>query len=459
MSTTRCHRSTALLIAILIAGPAGAGPLEDYIERPDTTYAWRTVMRFERLGAEVAVLRLDSQTWRDVVWKHQMYVIKPRGADLESGRAIVIVGGGRWRDRYDTEVPSEMPRDAKLFLRMAKRLGTVVAVLGQVPFQPLFSLTEDQLIAYTFDEYLKTQDPDWPLLLPMVKSVVRAMDATSAFAQDSWGADIDKYTVLGGSKRGWTTWLTGVADDRADALAPVVIDVLNFAEHFPHQVDMWGAPSASIQPYTERNLTNVLASDAGRELRAIVDPYSYRDVLTQPKLIVMATNDSYFPVDSLNLYWDGLEGEKYALYLPNDGHNIKDYGRLLPTVAAFNRHAAHGMPLPQLAWEFKPAADTIALCLRSDIRPSKVQVWVAHSDDLDFRDASWSSSRIARDDTMIARIERPANGYTAFYLEARFGHLRSAYSLSTNLRIFGAPGLGVPGRVPQTTAAVCPSSL
>jgi PhoPQ-activated pathogenicity-related protein len=458
---TKRNIAVLCLLSLLGAGStqAASTALKDYVSKPDASYTWRIQTRFEQGGSEVLIMRLDSQTWQDTVWKHQMYLIKPKHIDAASHQGIVIVGGGRWRDRYDTDVPSKLPRDAKLFLRMAQRLGAVVAVLGQVPFQPLFERTEDQIIAYTFDEFLKTGDPEWPLLLPMTKSVVRAMDAVQAASREQWNVELDDFTVLGGSKRGWTSWLTGVVDPRATALVPVVIDVLNFAEHFPHQVAMFGAPSANIQPYTERDLPNVLSSDAGSALRDIVDPYSYRAALTQPKLIVVATNDSYFPLDSLNLYWDGLVGEKHVLYLPNNDHNIKDYGRLIPSVAAFNRHVALGTPLPQLDWEFAPGESTIRLCVRSDVKPSRVLAWVAHSEDLDFRDEKWSSSRLSRSGSIVASIDTPRTGYTALYVEARYGRFRSAYSFTTNVRIFGAPGVKIPGDVPKPTAEVCAEAL
>ena len=58
-----------------------------------------------------------------------------------------------------------------MIVDLAVQAGTPVAIVLQVPFQPLFNgLTEDRLISYTFGQYLVTQDPTWPLLLPMAKS-------------------------------------------------------------------------------------------------------------------------------------------------------------------------------------------------------------------------------------------------------------------------------------------------
>jgi len=430
--------------------------LEDYVARPDSSYAWRMHARYRQGGAEVLELRLYSQTWRDILWKHQLYVIKPRRIENED-HGLLVIAGGRWRDAFETEVAEELPDDASLFIRIAKRLRTVVAVLRQVPYQPLFDRTEDRIIAYTFDEYLSTGESDWPLLLPMVKSAVRAMDATSEVAASEWALPLETFTVLGGSKRGWATWLTGAVDQRVTALVPAVIDALNFSLHFPHQLAVWGRPSEEIYPYTERNLHNVLSSGEGRALRDIVDPFSYRSLLTQPKLIVIGTNDRYFPVDSLNLYWDELSDPKYALYLANEEHGIEDYGRLLRSLRVFHSRAAVGAALPELSWEFQGGNPSRTLCVRANPRPRSVHAWTASSRSRDFRDAVWSSQRLRSDGGLyVFELPQPASGYSAVYAEVVFGRGRSAFFATSNLSVLGAPGTSELGRPASSQEGICP---
>jgi PhoPQ-activated pathogenicity-related protein len=420
-------------------GDAAASALATYVAKPDVSYEWRVRGRYRYHGSELVELQLHSQTWRDVVWKHQLILIKPPHV-VDGNRGLLIVGGGRWHDDLETgAAPESLPDGGRLFVAIARRLQTVVAVLGQVPFQPMFDRNEDELIAYTFDQYLRTGDTEWPLLLPMVKSAVRAMDASAEAARREWRTPLAQFTVLGGSKRGWTTWLTAAVDDRVTALAPTVIDALNMREHFPFQTRTWGQPSDEIQPYTELNLPEILGSDAGAPLRRIVDPFEYRAAITQPKLVVLASNDRYFPVDSANLYWDALRGPKYLLYLPNDEHSISDYRRLIPSLRALHASVGSGEPLPALDWEYRWDGDGFELCVDAVPRPARVRIWRASSVTRDFRDSAWAAEpSTERGGVYSVGVLRPAQGYVAAFAEAVFGRGRRAYSFSTNLAILGA---------------------
>ncbi len=473
--SSACRAVRRVAYAILVAAAVGAGgaqaqtegaraavpapseALARYVAKPDQTYSWQVHARYRAKGAEVIELHVESQTWQGVLWKHQLVLIRPSRVSAPE-QALLIVGGGRWRDSYDSPPADDaaLPEDGELLVGLARLLHTTVAVLGQVPFQPLFGLTEDKLIAHSFDEYLKTGDPEWPLLLPMVKATVRAMDATDAAARAEWGGGITKFTVFGGSKRGWTTWLTAAVEPRVIALAPAVIDVLNMQRHFPHQTDVFGAPSEEIRPYTDLNLPQILSGEEGGALRQIVDPWSYRSAITQPKLIVVATNDAYFPLDSANLYWDDLRGPKYLLYVPNEPHGIDHYGPVFRGLRALEDAARGGRPLPRLHWEYIYGESGARLCVRSEPAPRTVKLWSAASADRDFRDARWSSGEPKKGRYTVAfEIPRPEHGYAATFAEVGFGRGLGAFVLSTNLAVLAAPDLEWPGPRPRGEPDVC----
>jgi PhoPQ-activated pathogenicity-related protein len=225
----------------------------------------------------------------------------------------------------------------------------------------------------------------------------------------------------------------------------MVINMLNMEPHMKLQKASFGGYSEEIHDYTERGLHKLMASERGRALRTIVDPYSYLDDIRQPKLIILGTNDRYWPVDSLNLYWDALEGEKYVLYVPNNGHGLQDYPRILGTVMALQQSVVAKVPLPKLGWKFEGDAKAIELKLQSDRAPTQVAAWTATSKSRDFRDASWSSQVVAPQDNggkneYAFSVSRPELGYKACFLELTYPGKTLPFYLSSGLRVVAAAG-------------------
>src|SRR5688500_15135729 len=426
--------------------------LAEYVAQPDPDFGWIERSAGSLGPTSYVELTLVSQEWQGVTWKHQLYVIRPSTLNPAATHGMLVLAGNSWKDEYNRP-PTEhsLSKSAPIYAQLAEKLGTPIAVLLQVPFQPMFEkLTEDWLIAYTFDEYLKTGEQDWPLLLPMVKSAVRAMDAVQGYTKKKWGLNIETFTVTGASKRGWTTWLTGAVDKRATAIVPMVIDVLNMAPHMKHARATWGEYSEQVEPYTKRGLLDKLDTPAGRRLLQIVDPYSYRTALTQPKLIINGTNDLYWVTDATNLYWDDLPGQKYLLYIPNNGHGLKDYGRVIGSTLALHQHQSGHIPLPQFEWKYGSNDNSVTLSVNAQPHADAYRVWTTSSPTADLRKARWTSRSLPiREGATEFRVS-PSREFQAVFVEGEFREGRPLpLYLSTNMRIVPPIGAG-PRQVPET---------
>ena len=206
-----------------------------------------------------------------------------------------------------------------------------------------------------------------------------------------------------------------------------------------HQLDSWGKYSEQIDDYTSKDLIK-LEGESPREqrLRTIMDPYTYRNELTLPKLIVNGTNDRYWTLDATQFYWNDLVGPKYVLKVPNAGHGL-DAGRelALRTVAAFFRHVASGSTWPTISWDAQDRGETVEFRMTSSLPPAKARFWRATSNSKDFREARWTSEPMAKanDLTQTARIARTAGQHLAYFGEMEFSESGLPYSLTTLVEI------------------------
>jgi PhoPQ-activated pathogenicity-related protein len=427
-------RPSLVLAAALAAAPASGAELFDYVRRPEPKFEWKLQGKKETPAGTVYDLRLVSQVWHDIPWTHQLQVYQAKGVRPQRRMLLFNTGGTAGREMV------------AVGLELAAKSRAPVAILYNIPNQPLFGgKTEDGLIAETFVRYLETKDGTWPLLFPMVKSVVKAMDALQAFAKEEWKEPLDGFIISGASKRGWTTWLTGAADPRVMAIAPLVIDTLNMGDQMEHQKRSFGGYSEQIADYTERHLVPVPDTAEARRLWGMVDPYFYRDRIAQPKLMILGNNDPYWTVDALNLYWDGLKGEKYVTYVPNAGHDLRQGGkngsltRALTSLEAFARLEIAGKPLPKITWKHGEADGKYRVTATASPAPLGARLWRAESPTRDFRKAKWEQRPAEfSGGTATASVEGPPSGYEAFYLDLDFDADGLVYHLCTQIRVVGA---------------------
>jgi PhoPQ-activated pathogenicity-related protein len=419
----------------LIATP-GWADLQKYVRKPEAAFEWKLKNKIdsEQSGERIYDLHFVSQTWQENKWQHQLQVYRPLGVAPNSTMFLWVTGG------------SARPDYVWLGMALARKIRAPVAFLYHLPNQPLLegNLREDDLIAETFVRYLNTKDENWPLLLPMVKSVVKAMDVLQAFGKKEWGEPIDKFIVAGASKRGWTTWLTAAVDQRIGAIAPVVIDTLNMRAQMPRQLQAFGAYSSRLTPYSSRGLLPIPETPEGQRLLSMVDPWAYRDRLTMPKLIINGTNDFYWATDALNLYWDGIPADKWVLYVPNAGHNLRRQDRpqpdqlndLINGLAAFSRHQISGTPMPKLSWKHESVNGKLRLTIAATPAPTGARLWIAQTPTTDFRTAKWSEQQVnLSDGKVVGEVTPPDKGHVAFFGELDYEIDGLRYHLSTQVRM------------------------
>ena len=383
--------------------------LGNYLRKPDPSYKFSTSQDAGDLAID-----LTSQTWQGQSWEHKiLYRSVPIPA--KKGLAVIFITGNGPR-----------PGDRALIPAVTSATTLPTAFLFSIPNQPLYGFSEDELIAYTFDQYLATKDASWPLLFPMTKSVLRTMDAIQEATKTS-SNPIHQFIIAGASKRGWTTWLTGASGDpRVIAIAPMVIDNLNLPKQMKHQMELWGKYSEQIEAYTMRGLQAKFVSKEGRHLAEIVDPYSYRSAIKVPTLIITGANDPYWAADACRQYYNDLKQPKWLVTVPNVGHNLGGGAEAIETLGAFCRSIAGKFSMPTEQWSVQRIDNShLKFRIRSEGLPmTQLKVWLASKSDFDFKTAKYvtvaSISIVPGVHEAQAFVELPKSDHAAFFGEVTY---------------------------------------
>jgi len=403
--------------------------LDRYVSQPDPSFSWNLVKTIPGEGYSAYVLEMTSQTWRSASevdrpqWKHWLTICRPNR--ITSSTAFLYIGGGSNNDPAPSTTPSRIAT-------IATETGTVTAELGMVPNQPLhFSdskekgRSEDDLVAYSRVRQMQTGDDTWLVRLAMVKSAVRAMDAIQQFMTSGQTERyaITRFVVAGGSKRGWTTWLTAIEDNRVVAIMPLVIDALNSEAITRHHFEAYGFFSPALNDYVNHKLfPDKIGTPEYQHILAIEDPYAYRhrERLKIPKYMINASGDQFFLPDNSQFYYSEMPEEKHLRYVPNVKHNLEG-SDARESMTAFYDAILNNRRRPVFSW--KKQADGSLLITVKD-RPAEVNLWQATNPKArDFRvDSIGKAYKMTRlqqtsPGKYVGRVEKPPAGYTAFFVE------------------------------------------
>lgn len=460
MKTAR-FRSVALLVALaaltcvsLAGSPQSPAVTSDqtaldrYIAQPDPSYKYELVRTISGEGYTAYVLDMTSQTWRSTaevdrnVWKHWVTIIKPN--DLAKTTSLLFITGGANRN------PAPDAADRQL-ANIAVTTKSVVTELRMVPNQPLIFAderklrTEDGMIAYTWDKFLRTGDETWPARLPMTKAAVRAMDTVTSFlAGDAGGpgnnVKVDSFVVAGASKRGWTTWTTAAVDKRVVAIIPMVIDLLNIGPSFEHHFAAYGYFAPAVADYEEQGIMKWIGTPQYRALMKIEEPYEYRRRLTMPKFMINAADDQFFVPDSWQFYFNELAGVKYLRYVPNGDHSLNNTDAFVTALACYNAILT-GASLPQFDWKIDNDG---TIRVKTTDKPTAVKLWqVTNPGARDFRLTTigprWTSTTLGEQGQgeYAGKVAPPKRGWTAYMVELTFpsGLANSPFKFTTGVKV------------------------
>ncbi len=411
--------SIAVVLAQNTTTPQTA--LKNYLQNGDKTYQWELKDSVELGNVKGYQLLLTSQKWREYTWRHQLTVFIPK--EVKYDGAMLFIDGGSNKD----EQPNWSANHGlwPVLSGISEKNKAIVAVIKQVPNQPFYGdLTEDALISYTLNQFKLSKDYSFPLLFPMVKSAVRAMDAVQEFTKKKAHINVNNFLISGASKRGWTTWLSAAIDDqRVKAIAPIVIDMLNMPATLNYQYETYGEYSEQIDDYVKLGIPQGTATEDGKAINDMIDPFSYRSHLTVPKMIFIGTNDEYWTIDAIKFYYDKIPGKNLLHYVPNVGHNLGGGKQAFEALSAFFGTTITNKAYPLATWKVVPTNGNVSL----EVNPVTTDLvgatlWQTTSSDRDFRNNLWLSRNIKLESLPDIRVmlSFPKKGFQAFYLDLKY---------------------------------------
>jgi len=388
--------------------------LDQYVAAYDPNFKWElqnTTMNPVPKGWTGYIIKMTSQQWltpadwnrgnpntSDALWWHWMTIIvpdklDPRHLDL----AYLWITGG-----HNTDGPPNDPytEDNDILATLCMDMGVVGASLYDIPNQPIYftdevppkGRSEDAMIAWTWQHFLEQPDSpytnswytQWLARMPMTKAAVRAMDTLAQFRASQ--QTLEHFIVSGASKRGWTTWTTGLTDPRVTAIIPIVLDVLHMVPSLHHMWRAYGGWTFAFQDYYAINLTSQIDSPQFEMLCQVEDPYYYTGDparFLMPKLIINAAGDEFLQGDNDFYWWDQMvTGQgKFRQMIQNAEHSeITGIPNIMHEVSAWGNAYLQGLPWPQFNWTIDPNDGTITVMNNPLIaKPINVTMWHAPS--------------------------------------------------------------------------------
>ncbi len=421
-------------------------------------------------GIEKRSYELTSQAWSPdhlvapEKWLHTVDAYIPSHA--LPGNALLVLNNGT---NYGLEKdPAKGPTDftEEILRAIATHTRTIVISVSNVPNQYLnyqddaTPKREDDSVARSWKLFLEAPEkrPFVPLQVPMMEAAVKAMDLAQKELKP-W--QINRFIATGLSKRGWATWHAALVDTRIVAIAPFVADQLNFNEVLEHTYQVYGKNwPIAFTPYYREGLGQERQAPNFEKLMVIEDPLrylnsAYANRLAIPKYIINASGDDFFVPDNARLYIDKLPGQRALRVAPNSDHaGIKQYAQ--QALVTFVNRMQRSHKLPTFINKLKQDAVNATLSVKFSEEPAQVTLWTAVNPIArDFRQACdinyvATALELGADQSVQVSLKKPASGWQAVFVEARF---KDGFMATTPVYVL--PDTVYPVSAPPSKEPIC----
>nr|CAG4718408.1 unnamed protein product [Naegleria fowleri] len=415
-----------------------ATPLDTYMALPDPYYSYTLASHIDNAAADVYILNMTSLGYltpaqsNRPIWTHTLTLVVPKNLNTQIRRASLLVNGG---DNLQPNIPSADLNDLILISSVTR---TIMADLMQVPNQPIvfandplhMKRSEDDITAFTWRYFMNNtkQDADaykWIIQLPMAKSAKYALDTMQSFTNDLFKVKqgenyIQDFIVMGGSKRGWTTF--------------VLEHIYNSLCSFP----------IAMEAYLQQGIMTRLETPEFAQLASIIDPFVYRDRWANiDKFVVNGLGDIFFWPDIALYsypYLPGGDENKRIRYVPNVGHSMAG-SDIWETILTFIYANLYNLKLPVYTFDhiYNNNGAIVTVRILNQVMPVRVTLWQSTNPKArDFRITETGKSftpspvqSVTPDDpyTFMVFVPNPPQGWTAFSVEMEFGMIAGSIPL------------------------------
>ena len=377
-----------------------------FIKHNDDAYKY-TFISENNSNPDVTIITyiLDSQKWPittyenmpTTTWQHKLVIYIPK--KIAHAKALLYANGEYNRDaKGKSEAEGGNVYYAKnqidyaaIAINNAAPVIELQNTLNQCLFFDNKPVRGDQIITYTYKIALANPLQNAYLAghLPMIKAIIKAMDASQEILTQKYDIDITGFILSGASKEGLAVRLAALEDNRVEAIIPIVADMLNTQKSLQHICEFYGNCPAALNDYKKGGLLDMRNTQAAADLMKIEDPFmylsasyasKYKDRLAIPKHIINASGDNIFVPDSSKLYFDKLPGDSnYLRYLPNTRHffalNATSLQLVNEAINSYFYLILNKTPLPKINWCLYN--DKIELI--SSTKPKAIKLWFSNN--------------------------------------------------------------------------------